>query len=362
MSIFERMGNHGHEQVSMFSDPGSGLKVIIAIHDTTLGPACGGTRMWPYEDEMEALNDAMRLSEAMTYKSAAAGLHLGGGKSVIIGDHRKDKTEALMRAYGRFINSFGGRYITSTDVGTTMLDLEYIRQETPYVAGLPVSLGGSGDTSVMTALGIYRGIKACAEEVWDKDGWGDGGLRGKKIAVQGFGKVASKLCDYLLKDDTQIVVTDISDDALDMARDWGIDVTTPDSIMTSECDIFAPCALGGVLNSYTIPKLQCRVVAGSANNQLKGNKDGELLHRRNILYAPDYIINAGGVINVEAELESAGYSEERAREKTERIYYIMKEVIITSHTEEISTASAANRLAEKRLGSVKSIRFARQVN
>ena len=339
----------------MFSDPGSGLKAIIAIHDTTLGPACGGTRMWPYESEADALTDALRLSQAMTYKSAAAGLHFGGGKGVIIGDPRSAKSEALMRAYGRFIDTLGGRYLTTTDVGTTSRDLEYMRQETTHVTGLPVSLGGSGDTSIMTGLGLYMGMKACAEEVW-----GNGGLRGKTVAVQGFGKVASHMCEHLMEEDTRIVVTDVFEDALDRARDWGLEVTTPDSILASDCDILAPCALGGVLNSETIPQLKCRVVAGGANNQLLSEDDGEELHRRGILYAPDYIVNAGGVINVEAEMGGAGYSLERAREKTQRIHEIMGSVIRTSQAEEISTAAAAARLAEERLNSVRRIRSIRR--
>ncbi len=351
MDILQRMGAEGHEQVAMFSDPGSGLKAIIAIHDTTLGPACGGTRMWPYESEEDAMTDALRLSQAMTYKSAAAGLHFGGGKGVIIGDPHTQKSEALMRAYGRFVDTLGGRYLTTTDVGTTGRDLENVRQETKYVTGLPLSLGGSGDTSIMTGLGLYMGMKACAEEVW-----GYGGLRGKTVAVQGFGKVASHLCEHLMEEDARIVVTDVYDDALDRARGLGFEVTTPDSVLTYDCDIFAPCALGGILNPQTIPQLRCRVVAGGANNQLLSDEDGEELYRRGILYAPDYIVNAGGIINVEAEMGDAGYSAERAREKTERIHEIMGSVIRTSQTEEISTATAAARLAEERLNSVRRVR------
>ena len=351
MDILQRMSSEGHEQVAMFSDPGSGLRAIIAIHDTTLGPACGGTRMWTYENEGAALTDALRLSQAMTYKSAAAGLHLGGGKGVIIGDPHTEKSEGLMRAYGRFVDTLNGRYLTTTDVGTTSRDLEYMRQETNYVAGLPVSLGGSGDTSILTGYGLYMGMKACADQVW-----GNGGLKGKRVAVQGFGKVAGKLCEHLEEEGTQVVVTDVFEDALDRARDKGYEVVDPDDIYTTDCDIFAPCALGGVLNPQTIPQLRCRVVAGGANNQLLSAEDGVELHRRGMLYAPDYIVNAGGVINVEAELGDGGYSEERAREKTERIYEIMAGVIRTSQAEEVSTAVAAARLAEDRLNSVRSVR------
>ena len=351
MDILQRMSDEGHEQVVMFADPGSGLKAIIAIHDTTLGPACGGTRMWPYESEVEAVTDALRLSRAMTYKSAAAGLHFGGGKGVIIGDPHTEKSEALMRAYGRFVDTLGGRYLTTTDVGTTGRDLENVRQETAHVTGLALSLGGSGDTSIMTGLGLYMGMKACAEEVWGRDG-----LRGKTVAVQGYGKVASHLCVHLMEEDARIVVTDVYEDALDRARDLGLEVTAPDSILDVDCDIFAPCALGGVLNPQTIPQLRCRVVAGGANNQLLTEADGEELHRRGILYAPDYIVNAGGIISVEAEMGDAGYSVERAREKTERIHEIMTSVIRTSQAQEIPTAAAADRLAEERLASVRAIK------
>ena len=351
MNLLQQMEAEGHEQVAVFSDPGSGLKAIIAIHDTTLGPACGGTRMWPYESEEAAMTDALRLSRAMTYKSAAAGLHLGGGKGVIIGDSRAAKSEALLRAYGRFVDTLAGRYLTTTDVGTTSRDLEYVKEETDNVVGLPQSLGGSGDTAVMTGLGIYMGMLACAEALWGKEGLG-----GRTVAIQGFGKVAGHLSEHLLEGGANLVTADVYDDALDRARGMGLEVIAPDDIYGVDCDIFAPCALGGVLNPQTIPQLRCRVVAGAANNQLLTDSDGEEIHRRGILYAPDYIVNAGGVINVEAELGDAGYSPERAREKTERIHEIMGRVIRTSQTQEISTAAAADHLAEERLNSVRRIR------
>ncbi len=351
MNLLQQMEAEGHEQVAVFSDPGSGLKAIIAIHDTTLGPACGGTRMWPYESEEAAMTDALRLSRAMTYKSAAAGLHLGGGKGVIIGDSHVAKSEALLRAYGRFVDTLAGRYLTTTDVGTTSRDLEYVKEETDNVVGLPQSLGGSGDTAVMTGLGIYMGMLACAETLWGKEGLG-----GRTVAIQGFGKVAGHLSEHLLEGGANLVTADVYDDALDRARGMGLEVIAPDDIYGVDCDIFAPCALGGVLNPQTIPQLRCRVVAGAANNQLLTESDGEEIHRRGILYAPDYIVNAGGVINVEAELGDAGYSPERAREKTERIHEIMGRVIRTSQTQEISTAAAADHLAEERLNSVRRIR------
>ena len=350
MNVLNKMVKFGHEQVTMYSDPESGLRGIIAIHDTTLGPSCGGTRMWPYASEADALADALRLSQAMTYKSAAAGLNLGGGKGVIIGDPHTDKTEGLLRAWGRFVDTLGGRYLTTTDVGTTGRDLEYVHQETDHVVGLDTTLGGSGDTSIMTGLGIYMGMRACAAHAW-----GDDSLRGRTIAMQGFGKVASHTAEHLLEDDARIFATDISDVALDKARQMGVKVVDPDEIYDVECDIFAPCALGGVINAETIDRLDCRIVAGGANNQLATPEDGEELHRRGIIYAPDFLINAGGIINAAAEIGQA-YNPDRSRQQTERIYEQMAAVLATSSKKEISTARAADLLAEKRLASVRGVR------
>ena len=350
MQLFDYMGKYGYEQLVMCSDPASGLKAVIAIHDTTLGPACGGTRIWPYATEDEALEDALRLGRAMTYKSATAGLYMGGGKGVIIADPNTQKTEALLRAYGRFVDTLGGRYLTTTDVGSTGRDLEFVSQETEYVVGLPLSLGGSGDTSVMTGLGVYMGIKACARETWGSDS-----LRGKTVAMHGFGKVAYNTAQHLLEEDAQLFVTDVYEGALEKARGLGVEVVSTEEIYDVPCDIFSPCALGGVLNSHTIPRLTCRIVAGGANNQLLTEADGEELHRRGILYAPDYVVNAGGIINVSAEVGMT-YNPELAREKTERIYEIMERVIHTSKREEIPTFMAADRLAEDRLASVRGVR------
>lgn len=350
MDILEQMGSEGHEQLVMVSDAGSGLKAIIAIHDTTLGPACGGTRIWPYESEQDALWDALRLSQAMTYKAAAADLPLGGGKGVIIADSHNGKTEALVRAYGRFVDTLGGRYLTTTDVGSTGRDMEYVKQETDHVVGLPTTSGGSGDTSIMTGLGVYMGMKSCAKEAWGVES-----LTGRTVAVQGFGKVAAHLAHHLLKEDARLVVTDVYEDALDRARDLGLAVVKPDDIYSADCDIFAPCALGGVINPKTIPQLKCKVVAGGANNQLLSDAEGEELQRLGILYGPDYIVNSGGIINAEAEI-GREYNQDRAREKTERIYEIMDRVIAISKAEEIPTAKAADRMAEDRLKSVRGIR------
>ncbi len=354
MQLFNYMSESGHEQLAMCSDPNSGLKAIISIHDTTLGPACGGTRIWPYATEEDALEDALRLSRAMTYKSATAGLNMGGGKGVIIADPNTEKTEALLRAYGRFVDTLGGRYLTTTDVGSTGRDLEFVSQETGYVVGLPLSLGGSGDTSIMTGLGVYMGMKACARETWGTDS-----LRGKRVAMQGFGKVASHTAQHLLEEDAQVVVTDVYAGALNKARDMGLEVVATEEIYDVQCDIFSPCALGGVINGSTIPRLTCKVVAGGANNQLLTDADGEELHRRGILYAPDYVVNAGGIINVSAELGTA-YNPDLAREKTERIYEVMERVIHTSKREEIPTFMAADHLAEERLASVRGVRQLRR--
>ena len=350
MEIFEYMSAYGHEQLVVCADPAVGLKAVIAIHDTTLGPACGGTRVWPYETEADAVKDALRLSRAMTYKSAAADLPLGGGKGVIIADSHTQKTEALMRAYGSFVDTLGGRYLTTTDVGTTTRDLEYIHQETKHVLGIPVTAGGSGDTSIMTGLGIYMGMKACALEAWVSDS-----LRGRKVAVQGFVKVATYMAHHLLKEDAHLVVTDVYDEAMDRARDLGLEVVPPEKIYDVDGDIFSPCALGGTINGDTISRLKCRVVAGAANNQLLADEDGEELHRRGILYAPDYIINAGGIINAAAEVGMT-YNPGRAREQTERIYDTIGRVIQVSKSEEIPTAQAADRLAENRLDAVRALR------
>ena len=350
VDVFEYMTSWGHEQLVICTDAVGGLKAGIAIHDTTLGPACGGVRIWPYETEQEAIQDALRLSRAMTYKSAVADLPLGGGKAVLIADSHTQKTEALLRSYGRFVETLGGRYLTTTDVGSTGRDLEYVRQETAHVVGLPITAGGSGDTSIMTGLGIYMGMKACARQVW-----GNESLAGKKVAIQGFGKVATYTAHHLLKEDAQLVVTDVYEEAMDRARDLGIAVVAADKIYDEDCDIFSPCALGGIINKDTIPRLKARVVAGGANNQLATSQDGKELHRRGILYAPDYILNSGGIINVSAEI-GGPYNSERAREKTERIYEIIGRVIEISQSQEIPTSLAADRMAEQRLTSVRSIK------
>ena len=352
MEILKYMKKHGHEQLVVCTDPSVGLKAFIAVHDTTLGPACGGCRIWPHRTEEEAIEDVLRLSRAMTYKSAAAELALGGGKALIIADPHTDKTEALLRAFGRYVDTLGGRFIVTEDVGATPKDMEYVALETKHVVGLPTSMGGSGETSVMTGLGVCLGMKACAKEKWGSDSLG-----GRTIAIQGFGNVASNLASHLLKEEVQLVVTDIYEGALNRARDLGATIVGPDEIYDVECDIFSPNALGGVLNSETIPRLKCDIVAGGANNQLQGLEDAETLTHRGILYAPDYIINAGGIINASCEV-GAKYSEARARQKTERIYDTTQRVIHIAAKEGITTAQAADRLAEERIEAVRSVRRA----
>ena len=351
MNVLEYMERYGYEQLSVYTDPGAGLRAFIAIHDTTLGPALGGVRVWPYATEDEAVLDALRLGRAMTYKSAAAGLPFGGGKGVIMADPRKDKTEALMRAFGRFVDTLGGRYLTTEDVGMSLLDLEWIAQETEYVTGLPLSRGGSGETSQMTGYGIHQGMKACAKEVWGTDS-----LKGRLIAIQGFGHVAGALSRHLLEEHARLVVTDINKDALERAgKQKGVETVGPEEIYDVECDIFSPCALGGVLNSDTIPRLKGKIVCGGANNQLLTEEDGDALQRWGILYAPDYIVNAGGVINISFEVGTS-YSEEAATEKTARIYNTMEQVISIAKNQEITTAQAADRLAEERIEQARKVR------
>ncbi len=353
MQLLEQMERYGYEQLSVYTDTGVGLRAFISIHDTTLGPALGGVRVWPFATEDGALTDVLRLGRAMTYKSAAAGLNFGGGKGLIVADPRRDKSEALMRAFGRFVDTLGGRYITTEDVGMSLQDLEWIAEETTHVSGLPLYRGGSGETSEMTGWGVYRGLKACAREVWGNDS-----LSGKSVAFQGFGHTATFLTKHLLEreEGVRFIVTDLNEEALERARTWvGAQTVAPEAIYDAECDIFSPCALGGVLNAETIPRLTCRIVCGSANNQLLTEEDGNALQERDILYAPDYIVNAGGVINISCEVGTT-YSEEAALEKTGRIYDTVTRIIDISKSQGITTAEAADRLAEERLEQARNVR------
>ncbi|WLD91975.1 branched-chain amino acid dehydrogenase [Alkalihalobacillus sp. AL-G] len=350
MEIFKYMETYDYEQMVVCQDKQSGLKAIICIHDTTLGPALGGTRMWTYETEDAAFEDALRLAKGMTYKNAAAGLNLGGGKTVIIGDPRTDKNEEMFRAFGRFIHGLNGRYITAEDVGTTVADMDLIRQETEFVTGVSPAFGSSGNPSPVTAYGVYRGMKAAAKAAFGTDS-----LEGKVIAVQGVGNVAYNLCKHLHGEGAQLIVTDINKEAVQRAvEDFGAKAVDPDEIYSVDCDIYAPCALGATVNDDTIPQLKAKVIAGAANNQLKDTKHGDQIHEMGIAYAPDYVINAGGVINVADELY--GYDRERAMKKVETIYDNISRVFDISQRDNIPTYLAADRLAEERIERLKNSR------
>ncbi|WP_155591465.1 Leu/Phe/Val dehydrogenase [Lysinibacillus cavernae] len=346
MEIFKYMEKYDYEQLVFCQDEASGLKAVIAIHDTTLGPALGGARMWTYASEENAIEDALRLARGMTYKNAAAGLNLGGGKTVIIGDPFKDKNEEMFRALGRFIHGLNGRYITAEDVGTTVSDMDLIHEETNYVTGISPAFGSSGNPSPVTAYGVYRGMKAAAKEAFGSDS-----LEGLKISVQGLGNVAYKLCEYLHNEGAKLVVTDINQAAIDrVVNDFDAIAVSPDEIYAQEVDIFSPCALGAILNDETIPQLKAKVIAGSANNQLKDSRHGDYLHELGIAYAPDYVINAGGVINVADELY--GYNRERAMKRVDGIYDSIEKIFAISKRDGIPTYVAANRLAEERIARV----------
>lgn len=353
LSVFDNMLKNEHEQVIVCSDPSSGLKAIIAIHNTTLGPSLGGVRMWPYGSEEEALKDVLRLSRGMTYKAAVAGLNLGGGKAVIIGDPKKDKKEAIFRAFGRYVEGLAGRYITAEDVGMSLQDMEWIRMETKYVTGISMALGGSGDPSPVTAMGVYMGMKSCAKKVYGTDS-----LEGRKISIQGAGNVSTHLVRLLHKEGAKLYITDIDEEKIErIVRETGAIAVDTDSIYDVDVDIFSPNALGGVLNENTIPRLKCDIIAGGANNQIEDESiHGPMMIDRGMLYAPDYVINSGGVINVSNELE--GYNRERAHEQAARIYDTMTRILEYSETHNVPTYTASNSIAEMRLkqiGKVKSI-------
>ncbi len=351
MSVFEELEKDRHEEVVYGYDRDAGLKAIIAIHNTSLGPALGGTRMWPYRSESDALKDVLRLSRGMTYKAALAGLNLGGGKAVIIGDPEKDKNEILFRAFGRLVEGLHGRYITAEDVGTTPCDMEWVRAETRYVTGIDEAHGGSGDPSPVTAMGVYSGIRACVEEVMGKNS-----LRDVRIAIQGAGHVGFNLAKILQRDGAVVYISDINREKVKKAVEiCGAIEVNPEEIYSLDVDIFAPCALGAVVNDKTLEEFRCGIIAGAANNQLDDEfKHGRILMEKNILYAPDYAINSGGLINVENELE--GYNRERACKQARGIYDIIKSIIHLSREEGIPTNVASNRIAEMRMERVSRLR------
>ena len=351
MKIFEAITKYGHEQIVLCHDEATNLRAVIAIHNTILGPALGGCRMWPFESEEEAIFDAVRLSRGMTYKNAAAGLNLGGGKAVIIGDPNKEKSEALFRAFGRFVHSLGGRYITAEDVGTSVEDMEQIKMETTYVAGLPMEFGGSGDPSPFTALGTFEGIKASVKyKLKKKD------LHGITVAVQGIGHVGYYLCEMLHEAGSDLIVTDIFDDKVDtVVNEFGAKAVSGDEIYGVDAEVFAPFALGAIVNDETIKQMKFKIIAGGANNQLLDeNIQGKKLKEKGILYAPDYLINAGGVTNIYFETINE-YNKERVTKKVKNIYNILMEVYQIADAQDITTVEAAAKLAEKRINLIRHV-------
>ncbi len=350
MDVFDRVAGEDYEQVVFNYDRSSGLRAIIAIHSTALGPALGGTRFWRFESEAAALTDALRLAKAMTYKNAAAGLDLGGGKAVILAEDTGPKSEELLRAYGRFIETLGGRYITAEDVGTTGDDMDMIRRETRWVTGISPAYGGSGDPSPATAYGVMQGLRAVAIELW-----GEPSLVGRRFAVQGVGKVGHALVGHLVGSGAEVVVADVNRDHVEQTvADFRVESVDPAKIHAVACDVFVPCALGGVINDQTIPELRCPAVAGAANNQLLRPGHADVLAAAGILYTPDFIINAGGVINVADELN--GYDERRAHLRIESIFGNVARVLETARKEGVTPSVAADRVAEARIRAVSRIR------
>ena len=342
--IFQSMAEHSHEQVSFMYDPDTGYRGIIAIHSTTLGPSLGGTRFWDYASEEEALTDVLRLSRGMTYKAAVAGLNLGGGKSVIIGDNKTPNREGIFRAHGRHVDALGGRYTSAEDVGTTTADMAFVRQETSHVVGLE---GQSGDPSPVTAFGVFRGMKACA-----KFGGGDDSLAGKRVSVQGVGNVGYYLCKLLHEEGARLLVTDIDQAKIDrVVQEFGAQAVGREEIYEVEADVFAPCALGAVINDRTLDLLKVEIVAGGANNQLEDDRHGDVLDERGIIYAPDYVANSGGLINVNAEV--AGWTLDQAHHKASEIYDTILGVLEIARDEGIPSYKAADRLAERRIEEAK---------
>ena len=350
MELFQQMAGMGHERVLFCSSPEVGLQAIIAVHSTVLGPGLGGVRMWPYASLDEALTDVLRLSRGMTYKNSLAGLDLGGGKAVIVGDPKKDKSEALLRTFGRYVESLGGLYITAEDVGTDMNDMEEIHTETRWVTGVSPTLGGGGDPSPVTAFGVLQGIKAAA--AWQ---FGSQDLAGRSVAIQGLGNVGFALAGYLKEAGAKVFGSDIDRDATARAAAAGVEILPGAEILEADCDIFAPCALGAILNDRTIPKLRCKVVAGAANNQLEDEEiHGQALHERGILYAPDFVVNAGGLINVYSEL--TGYNRDTALRMAGALYQNTTRIFELSRQQGIPTYVAGHRVAEDRIANIKAMR------
>ena len=354
LSVFDQVSKLGHEQVVYCYDEPTGLKAIIGIHNTVLGPSLGGTRIWNYQSEEEALKDVLRLSRGMTFKNAISGLNLGGGKAVIIGDARRMKSEALFRRFGRFIESLNGRYVTAEDVNMKTTDIEYVAMETAHVAGLPEVLGGGGDPSPVTAFGTYMGMKAAVNKVYGNDS-----LEGKKIVVQGVGQVGTHLVEYLRKENAKVYIADIDEEKLDyVAKEYNAVVIPEQDLYDVDMDVYAPCALGATLNSDTISRLKCKVVAGAANNQLaEERKHGMMLKEKGITYAPDFLINAGGVMNCYAEY-TGEYKREKVYKQAEKIYDITTNILIAAENQNITTHEAALELAMERISAMGKVKLA----
>ncbi len=352
MSLFDSMYAEDHEQVVFSADRAAGLKAIIAIHDTTLGPSLGGIRMRAYANEAEALTDALRLAQAMTFKAALAGLDYGGGKAVVIGDHATTQREALFRALGRAVESLAGRYIPTEDMGTTTADIERVRKESRFGVGRDEVFGGGGDPSPMTAWGIFCGLRACLEEV---DGTAE--FRGRTVAVQGLGKVGYSLARYLHEAGANLIVADVdATRAQKAAVELQARVVSPEEILFQPCDILAPCAAGAIFTRDTIPRLRCRLIGGGANNQLLTDEDGDALFARGLFYAPDFALNAGGLINVADELGPGGYRRERAKAKTEAIYTTLKTLLAEAKRRQVPPHRLAVTLAQERIQAVRNLR------
>jgi leucine dehydrogenase len=353
--IFGTLTALGHEQVVFCHDEATGLKAIVAVHNTVLGPALGGTRMWNYTTEQEAITDVLRLSRGMTFKASISGINLGGGKAVIIGDARTMKQEALLRRFGKFVNSLNGKYITAEDVNMKTSDMEYIQMETKHVTGLPESMGGSGDPSPVTAYGVYLGMKAASKKAYGNDS-----LSGKKIAVQGVGQVGMHLVEYLVKENAKVFVTDLFEEKLKgLEHKSGVTVVGQEEIYDLDADIYAPCALGATINDNTVERLRCNIIAGAANNQLMDEvRHAYMLMDRSITYAPDFLINAGGLINVYNEY-LGNYNRKRAFEQAEKIYDTCLHILTVADREKISSQEAAIKLAEKRIGQIGKLRMCR---
>jgi len=348
ISIFDQMAPYDHEQVVHCYDKATGLKAIVAIHSTALGPAMGGTRMWNYVSDEEALTDAIRLARGMTYKSAISGLNVGGGKAVLIGNPDQLKNEVYLRRFGQFIDGLNGKYVTAGDVNMTLRDLEYVRMETRHVTGLPEAMGGSGASSLITAYGVYMGMKAAVKESFGTDS-----LEGKKVAVQGAGAVGSKLTEYLVAEKAVVFISDISESKLQrVSREFGAHVVSLDGIYDIPADIYAPCALGATLNDETISRLTCQVIAGGANNQLADEqRHGALLRERGVVYAPDFLVNAGGIMAVAAEYFGT-YSKEYLFQKAERIYDVCQKVLQQATQQQTEPHRIAAKMAEDRIAAI----------